>query len=121
MIVIPLAFAATLATRLAPTPVAPVEVVYRITETPPAGLTSHAPTDGEGILDSRLRLEPIAEGVRLDYDGTLSTRPGLVASLREAAAEETAGTQLRALANEIRRVAKSDAMHPVDAASGVRG
>ncbi|MGH8801619.1 MAG: hypothetical protein ACREX6_04920 [Casimicrobiaceae bacterium] len=100
---------------------APVEVVYRITETPPAGLTSHALSDGGGILDSRFRLEPIAEGVRLDDDGTLSTRPGLTASLSEDAAAEAAGTQFRALADEMRRVAKSDAIHPVDAASGARG
>lgn len=87
---------------------ATVDVIYRITESAPYALHSHALADDGATLDSDYTLTPDPAGIRLDYAGRLVAPRGLLVRLREAAGEQAIVTHLRALAAEIARRSKAD-------------
>lgn len=98
----------------------PVDVVYRITESPPRRLHSHAATDDGATLDSDYTLTPDAGGLRIDYVGRLVAPRGVLGGLREAAAERPIVAHFRALAAEIARQSKADGSAPADPMVGAR-
>jgi len=91
---------------------APVDVVYRITESAPYALHSHATTDHGATLDSDYMLTPDARGLRLDYTGRLVAPQGVLVRLREAAGEHAIVTHFHALAAEIARQAGAGEFPP---------
>jgi hypothetical protein len=87
----------------------PMTVTYHIVESPPTSLRSRAETPGAGLLRSTYALTPVTTSgaMRLDYRGTLTVAPGLVAPLRKAAAEQAIVEHFRALTDEMERQARS--------------
>ena len=92
----------------------PIDVTYDITESPPTALHSRALARDAGTLASDYTLTPSDDHVVLDYRGVLTTRPSLLAPLREATGERSVVAHFRALADEMERQARADHMGMAD-------
>jgi hypothetical protein len=94
----------------------PIDVNYDITESPPTAVHSRALARDAGTLTSDYTLTPSDNHVVLDYRGVLTTRPSLLAPLREATGERSVVAHFRALAGEMERQARADPMGMADGA-----
>jgi hypothetical protein len=80
---------------------APIDITYEITEQAPVRLVSRTIGGCACMLDSTYTLSRSGSGVRLDYRGRLVTGSGVTSLVENAAGEQTAMKQFRALADEI--------------------
>ena len=81
----------------------PLDMTFRITETPPRHLESRAVGGSMRSLSSTYELTVVREGVQLDYDGRVVPGFRLFGALEEYAVRDNVARQFQALADEIER------------------
>jgi hypothetical protein len=87
----------------------PLDMTFRITETPPRHLESRAVAGSMRSLESTYELTVARDGVQLDYEGRVVPGFRLFGALEEYAVRANVARQFQALADEIERRAAAPA------------
>ena len=93
----------------------PLDITFEIVEFPPSGLRSRATSGILRALESSHRLTPMAQGVRLDYVGSVPSGVGFLGLPEIQAFKQNVARQFQALADEIESESAGGVAHGVGA------